>query len=67
MRFFDDPLALLYRVEVFERFVSDFENKINQLTLVEMGVKVSKDIDSGYLATLSLHVHLSVQQTPKHT
>lgn len=46
MRFFDDPLSLPYRVDVFERFVSDFENRINQLRLVEMGVKVSKDIDN---------------------
>lgn len=33
-------------MDVFERFVRDFESKINQLRLVEMGVKVSKDIDS---------------------
>jgi 26S proteasome regulatory subunit N9 len=53
MRFFDDPLTVPYRVDVFERFVSDFENRINQLRLVEMGVKVSKDIDSAYLAILT--------------
>ena len=33
---------------MFERFVRDFEGKINQLKLVEMGVKVSKDIDSTF-------------------
>ncbi|EDR03186.1 uncharacterized protein LACBIDRAFT_123195 [Laccaria bicolor S238N-H82] len=45
-QFFDHPLARPYRVDVFERFVRDFEGKINQLKLVEMGVKVSKDIDN---------------------
>ncbi|THU89646.1 hypothetical protein K435DRAFT_781530 [Dendrothele bispora CBS 962.96] len=44
--FFDNPLSKPYRVEVFERFVSDFESKLNQLRLVEMGVKVSRDIDN---------------------
>ncbi|KAJ2916365.1 hypothetical protein MD484_g4059, partial [Candolleomyces efflorescens] len=44
--FYDQPSARPYRVDVFERFVRDFENKINQLRLVEMGVKVSKDIDN---------------------
>ena len=37
---------LPYRVDTFERFVRDFERKINQLRLVEMATKVSKDIDS---------------------
>ncbi|RXW22104.1 hypothetical protein EST38_g3730 [Candolleomyces aberdarensis] len=45
-QFFDQPSARPYRVDVFERFVRDFESKINQLRLVEMGVKVSKDIDN---------------------
>ncbi|KAF6749948.1 hypothetical protein DFP72DRAFT_912084 [Ephemerocybe angulata] len=44
--FFDLPAARPYRVDVFEQFVRDFESKINQLKLVEMGVKVSKDIDN---------------------
>lgn len=44
--FFEHPLALPYRVDTFERFVRDFERKINQLRLVEMATKVSKDIDS---------------------
>ncbi|XP_006455647.1 hypothetical protein AGABI2DRAFT_210106 [Agaricus bisporus var. bisporus H97] len=44
--FFEDPLAKPYRVDVFERFVRDFEGRINQLRLVEMGVKVVKDIDN---------------------
>ena len=47
-QFFEHPLARPYRVDVFERFVRDFEGKINQLKLVEMGVKVSKDIDSTF-------------------
>jgi len=53
--FFDHPRARPYRVEVFQRFVRDFETKINQLRLSEMGVKVAKDIDSMswlYLSTV---------------
>ena len=45
-KFYDEPLARPFRVDVFDRFVRDFENKINQLRLVELGVKASKDIDS---------------------
>ncbi|KAE9392748.1 hypothetical protein BT96DRAFT_830219 [Gymnopus androsaceus JB14] len=44
--FFDHPLSKPFRVDVFERFVTDFESKLNQLKLVEMGVKVSKEIDN---------------------
>ncbi|KAG6827558.1 hypothetical protein H0H92_011309 [Tricholoma furcatifolium] len=44
--FFDDELSRPYRVDVFERFVRDFEARINQLRLVEMGVKVSREIDN---------------------
>jgi len=45
--FFEHPLARPFRVEVFSRFVRDFEMRLNPLRLVEMGAKVSKDIDSG--------------------
>jgi len=44
--FFDHPQARPFRVDVFERFVRDFESKINQLRLAEMAVMVAKDIDS---------------------
>ena len=44
--FFDHPLSKPYRVDVFDRFVRDFETKLNQLKLVEMGVKVAREIDS---------------------
>jgi len=44
--FFDHPLSKPFRVDVFEHFVTDFESKMNQLRLVEMGVKVSKEIDN---------------------
>ncbi|KAF8731585.1 hypothetical protein AX14_004657 [Amanita brunnescens Koide BX004] len=44
--FFSHPASQSYRVDIFERFVRDFEGKINQLRLVEMGVKVSRDIDN---------------------
>lgn len=46
--FFDNPLSRPYRVEVFDRFVRDFEIKLNQLKLVEMGVKVAKEFDSAF-------------------
>jgi 26S proteasome regulatory subunit N9 len=45
--FFENPSTKPYRVEVFERFVRDFEARINQLRLVELAVKVSKEVDSG--------------------
>ncbi|CAA7263988.1 unnamed protein product [Cyclocybe aegerita] len=44
--FFNHPLSPPYRVDVFERFVRDFEGKINQLRLAEMGVIVAKNIDN---------------------
>lgn len=44
--FFDYPLSKPYQVDVFDKFVRDFESRLNQLRLVEMGVKVSKVIDS---------------------
>ncbi|KAI0060076.1 hypothetical protein BV25DRAFT_1807834 [Artomyces pyxidatus] len=44
--FFDHPLARPYRVDVYTRFVRDFEERLNPLRLVEMGVKVSRDIDN---------------------
>ena len=44
--FFEYPLTRPYRVDVYNKFVRDFESKLNQLRLVEMGVKVSKEIDS---------------------
>lgn len=44
--FLDHPLSRPYRVDTFERFVRDFEQRLNQLRLVEMGVKVSREIDS---------------------
>ncbi|KZT00244.1 uncharacterized protein LAESUDRAFT_709155 [Laetiporus sulphureus 93-53] len=44
--FLDHPLSRPYRVDVFDKFVRDFESKLNQLRLVEMGVKVSKEIDN---------------------
>lgn len=44
--FVDHPASKPYRVNVFNIFVRDFESKMNQLRLVEMGVKVAKDIES---------------------
>ena len=49
LEFFDHPLTKPYRFDVFNKFVRDFETKLNQLRLVEMGVKVSREIDSEWL------------------
>ncbi|KAI1790845.1 hypothetical protein LXA43DRAFT_1014287 [Ganoderma leucocontextum] len=46
LEFLDYQLTRPYRVDVFNKFVRDFEGKLNQLRLVEMGVKVSKEIDN---------------------
>lgn len=48
IEFFDDPLSQQYQVDVYDRFVRDFATKLNPLRLVEMGVKVSKQIDSAF-------------------
>ncbi|KAI9456131.1 hypothetical protein BJY52DRAFT_1277392 [Lactarius psammicola] len=44
--FFDHPLAKQYRVDVYTRFVRDFEERLNPLRLAEMGIKISQDIDN---------------------
>lgn len=49
LEFLDYAPSKPYRVDVFNKFVRDFETKLNQLRLVEMGVKVSKEIDSEFL------------------
>lgn len=46
IEFFDHPASRPYQVEIYNRFVRDFETRLNQLRLVEMGVKVSREIDS---------------------
>ncbi|KAG8215483.1 hypothetical protein J3R82DRAFT_9114 [Butyriboletus roseoflavus] len=42
--FFDHPLSKPCRVVVFQQFVRDFEPKLNQQKLVELGSRVSKEI-----------------------
>lgn len=49
--FVDQPLSRPYCVDLFNRFVRDFESRINQLRLVELGVKVAKEIDSAFFFT----------------
>ncbi|KAF9221772.1 hypothetical protein BS17DRAFT_710469 [Gyrodon lividus] len=44
--FFDHPRSKPFRVVVFQQFVRDFEPKMNQQRLVELGTKVSKEIDN---------------------
>lgn len=55
--FFDHPLSRPYRVDVFDRFVRDFESKLNQLKLVEMGVKVAREHDSTSYASYLPPLH----------
>ncbi|KDR77986.1 hypothetical protein GALMADRAFT_224393 [Galerina marginata CBS 339.88] len=64
-QFFDTPLARPYRVDVFERFVRDFEGKLNQLRLAEMGVKVARDIDNPQVHLTFLTALLSRIDTSK--
>ncbi|KAG5643851.1 hypothetical protein DXG03_009534 [Asterophora parasitica] len=64
-QFFDEPQSQPYRVDVFERFVSDFENKLNQLRLVEIGVKVSKEIENPQIHLTFLTSLLSRIDTAK--
>jgi len=46
IEFFDHPASGPYQVDIYDRFVRDFETRLNQLRLVEMGVKVSREIDN---------------------
>jgi len=56
------------QVDVFERFVRDFEGKINQFKFVEMGVKVSKDIDSTFsLSSLLPYIQTNADRDTKST
>jgi 26S proteasome regulatory subunit N9 len=61
--FFDYPLAKPYRVDVFTRFVRDFEERLNPLRLAEMGIKISQDIDSMPNSPLSVLVLIDRSQT----
>ena len=56
--FFDNPSSKPFRVETFEKFVRDFETRLNQLRLVEMAVKVSKEIDSRLIMLLFSQNHV---------
>jgi 26S proteasome regulatory subunit N9 len=44
-KFFAQPSSAPYHVDVFNKFVRDFESRLNQLKLAEMGVKVSRQLD----------------------
>lgn len=46
--FFDHSLSKPCRVVVFQQFVRDFESKLNQQKLVELGTRVSKEITSTF-------------------
>ncbi|KAF9514396.1 hypothetical protein BS47DRAFT_1343163 [Hydnum rufescens UP504] len=43
--FLSHPLSPPYHVDLFNNFVREFESKLNQLKLVEIGVRSSKQID----------------------
>lgn len=49
----------------FERFVRDFESKMNPLRLVEIGVKVSKEIDSVWFSMQFVSVFDSTPADPQ--
>lgn len=57
--FFDHPLSKPCRVVVFQQFVRDFESKLNQQKLVELGTRVSKEITSAFhfMPVLSVRIH----------
>ncbi|KAG9005667.1 26S proteasome regulatory subunit [Tulasnella sp. JGI-2019a] len=42
--FLDHPLSPPYQVDLFNKFIHDFESKLNQLKLVEIGVKISRQL-----------------------
>ncbi|KAG8922705.1 26S proteasome regulatory subunit [Tulasnella sp. 419] len=42
--FLAHPQSPPYQVDLFNKFIRDFESKLNQLKLVEIGVKVSKQL-----------------------
>ncbi|PAV15754.1 proteasome 26S subunit [Pyrrhoderma noxium] len=66
--FFRHELSKPYRVDVFSRFVRDFEERLNPLKLVEMGVFVSKEIDNPatHLAFLtSLLSRIDIEKSPE--
>jgi 26S proteasome regulatory subunit N9 len=42
--FFDHPDSPPYQLDLFEHFVSDFQNKLDKLRLAQIGTKVSKQI-----------------------
>ncbi|EIW74854.1 hypothetical protein CONPUDRAFT_132470 [Coniophora puteana RWD-64-598 SS2] len=44
--FINEPASAPYQVEVFTRFVRDFESRINSLRLVELAAKVARQIDN---------------------
>lgn len=54
--FFEHPLSKPYRVDVFDKFVRDFDSRLNQLRLVEMGVKVSREFDSASSYRVLRHI-----------
>ncbi|QRV87792.1 26S proteasome regulatory subunit rpn9 [Ceratobasidium sp. AG-Ba] len=43
--FLEHPQSGPFQVDLFTKFVRDFEDKMNQLQLVSMGVRVSKQLD----------------------
>ncbi|KAH8822798.1 hypothetical protein DL96DRAFT_1714263 [Flagelloscypha sp. PMI_526] len=67
--FMDVPEAKPFRIDTFSGFVRDFESKINQLRLVELAVKIHKDIDNPqaqleFLTSLSPRLSTAAQDGP---
>ena len=50
--FLDHPDSPPYQLDLFEHFVSDFQNKLDKLRLAQIGTKVSKQIPREYSVPL---------------
>lgn len=51
--FLEHPQSGPYQVDLFTKFVRDFEDKMNQLKLVTMGVRVSTQLEGKLYCTVS--------------
>jgi 26S proteasome regulatory subunit N9 len=46
--FLDHPDSKPFQLDLFNKFVSDFQGKLDKLRLAQIGVKVSKEIPRQY-------------------
>jgi 26S proteasome regulatory subunit N9 len=62
-----DPASAPARVDVYTRFVRDFEARLNPLRLVELAVLVAKELDSACPLLLPSFVAADAVQTRSGT